>query len=234
MRKNLQNSIFYKLYLYYNLFYRHKAFKTRESYSQDKEDLFINEYFRDIKNGFYIDIGAYHPIRYSNTALLYNRGWQGVNIDMNQTSIDLFNIARKRDINICAAVSSSSKFVTQFIDHRFSPVNTIDEKFSKSISKKLLLKRFSEKKVQTQTFEKLIKDNKLEIKKIEFLNIDVESHDFEVLQGINLTSLEPKLICIELENSQLNSNDQKIENYLEKYDYYLIKKTGLNGIFKKN
>ena len=116
MRKNLQNSIFYKLYLYYNLFYRHKAFKTRESYSQDKEDLFINEYFRDIKNGFYIDIGSYHPIRYSNTALLYNRGWQGVNIDMNQTSIDLFNIARKRDINICAAVSSSSKFVTQFIN----------------------------------------------------------------------------------------------------------------------
>ena len=234
MSKILSNSIFYKIYLYYNLFYRYKAFKKRKTYSQDQEDVFINNYLKNIKSGFYIDIGSYHPIRYSNTALLYNRGWQGINIDMNQTSVDLFNIVRKRDINICAAISSSSRSVTQFTDHIFSPVNTIDEKFSKTISKKLSIKNFSEKKIQTVTFQQLISENKIAIKPVNFINIDVESHDFEVLKGIDLTFVKPKLICIELENSQLNSNAQKIENYLKKYGYFLIKRIGLNGIFEKS
>ena len=88
----LSNNILYKIYLYYNLFYRYRAFKKKLTYSQNQEDLFIDDYFKNLKNGFYVDIGCYHPIRYNNTALLFNRGWKGVNIDMNQTSIDLFNI----------------------------------------------------------------------------------------------------------------------------------------------
>ena len=85
MSKISEKNIFYKLYLYYNLYIRHKAFKVRATYSQNQEDLFINNYFKDKKHGFYLDIGCYHPIKYSNTALLHNRGWQGINIDMNQT-----------------------------------------------------------------------------------------------------------------------------------------------------
>ena len=129
MNKISKNSIFYKLYLYYNLYFRHKAFKKRETYSQNKEDLFINNYFKDKNNGFYLDIGCYHPIKYSNTALLYNKGWQGMNIDMNQTSIDLFNILRKKDINICAAISNENKEAIQYLDHSFSPINTLVKKF---------------------------------------------------------------------------------------------------------
>ena len=143
MNKISPNSIFYKIYLYYNLYFRNKAYKKRASYSQDQEDLFINDYFKNLDNGFYLDIGCYHPIKYSNTALLHNRGWQGINIDMNQTSIDLFNILRKKDKNICAAISSSNKEVTQYIDHLYSPVNTIDKNFSQVISKRFKTKPFS-------------------------------------------------------------------------------------------
>ena len=50
--------------------------------------------------GKYVDIGCYHPIKYSNTALLYKKGWTGINIDLNKTSIDLFNFTRLRDKNI--------------------------------------------------------------------------------------------------------------------------------------
>lgn len=129
MNKFLSFNFFYKFYLYYNLYYKNKIYKKRKTYSQDLEDIFINEYFKNKNCGFYIDIGCYHPIKYSNTALLYNRGWKGINIDMNSTSIDLFNIARNRDINICSAISSTNKQVTQFIDHSYSPVNTIDKNF---------------------------------------------------------------------------------------------------------
>ena len=227
----LSNNILYKIYLYYNLFYRYGAFKKKLTYSQNQEDLFINDYFKDLKSGFYIDIGCYHPIRYNNTALLFNRGWRGINIDMNQTSIDLFNLIRKSDINICAAISDTHNEVTQFTDHLFSPINTINKNFSKIISKKLSTKKFLEKKIITYTFDQIIKKNKIEIDIIDFLNIDVESHDFEVLQSIDLLKFKPKIICIEIENS-LDNNDKKIKNYLEKYNYYLIKKIGLNGIFE--
>jgi len=233
MNKFLSFNFFYKFYLYYNLYYKNKIYKKRKTYSQDLEDIFINEYFKNKNCGFYIDIGCYHPIKYSNTALLYNRGWKGINIDMNSTSIDLFNIARNRDINICSAISSTNKQVTQFIDHSYSPVNTIDKKFSDIISKKLSIKPFIEKKIQTYTLSQVLKKYKVLINQVDFLNIDVEAHDYEVLKGIDFVKIKPKIICIEIENFSSKLNFEKINNYLKKYDYIFIKKIGLNGFFEK-
>ena len=233
MNKFLSFNFFYKFYLYYNLYYKNKIYKKRKTYSQDLEDIFINEYFKNKNCGFYIDIGCYHPIKYSNTALLYNRGWKGINIDMNSTSIDLFNIARNRDINICSAISSTNKQVTQFIDHSYSPVNTIDKKFSDVISKKLSIKPFIEKKIQTYTLSQVLKKYKLLINQVDFLNIDVEAHDYEVLKGIDFVKIKPKIICIEIENFSSKLNFEKINNYLKKYNYIFIKKIGLNGFFEK-
>ena len=233
MNKFLSFNFFYKFYLYYNLYYKNKIYKKRKTYSQDLEDIFINEYFKNKNCGFYIDIGCYHPIKYSNTALLYNRGWKGINIDMNSTSIDLFNIARNRDINICSAISSTNKQVTQFIDHSYSPVNTIDKKYSDIISKKLSIKPFIEKKIQTYTLSQVLKKYKLLINQVDFLNIDVEAHDYEVLKGIDFVKIKPKIICIEIENFSSKLNFEKINNYLKKYDYIFIKKIGLNGFFEK-
>ena len=233
MNKFSRNSIFYKIYLYYNLYFRNKAYKKRASYSQDQEDLFINNYFKNIDNGFYLDIGCYHPIKYSNTALLHNRGWQGINIDMNQTSIDLFKILRKKDKNICAAISSSNKEVTQFIDHSYSPVNTIDKNFSQMISKRLQIKPFSERKIYTNTLNEILEKYEIQIKKIDFLNIDVEGHDYEVLKGINFLNIKPKIICIEIDNHEKNLSKESIENYLKKFNYKIIKRIGFNAFFEK-
>ena len=233
MNKFLSFNFFYKFYLYYNLYYKNKIYKKRKTYSQDLEDIFINEYFKNKNCGFYIDIGCYHPIKYSNTALLYNRGWKGINIDMNSTSIDLFNIARNRDINICSAISSTNKQVTQFIDHSYSPVNTIDKKFSDVISKKLSIKPFIEKKIQTYTLSQVLKKYKVLLNQVDFLNIDVEAHDYEVLKGIDFVKIKPKIICIEIENFSSKLNFEKINNYLKKYNYIFIKKIGLNGFFEK-
>ena len=77
----LKNSITYKIYVYYNLYIRHKAHKKREFYSQWGEDRFIKDFFKNKSKGFYVDIGSFHPIMYSNTCCLFDIGWSGMNID---------------------------------------------------------------------------------------------------------------------------------------------------------
>ena len=90
--------------LYYS-FYRPKIFFPKKSYSLFKEDLFIKKYFKNKSDGFYIDVGCYHPLEGNNTHLLYTKGWNGLNLDINFYSIELFKFLRKQDINIHSGIS---------------------------------------------------------------------------------------------------------------------------------
>ena len=234
MSKISKNNIFYKPYLYYNLYIHHKGLKKRKTYSQHQEDLFIIDHFKDQSEGFYVDIGCYHPIKYSNTALLHNKGWKGINIDMNQTSIDLFNIFRKKDKNICAAISNENKEAIEYLDHSFSPINTLVKKFSDTTSKDISFNNHSEKKIITYKFSQVMNSQNIETKEVDFLNIDAEAHDFEVLESIDLNIYKIKLICIEMLDSENNINEKKFKDYLIRHNYNLIKIIGPNGFFKLN
>ena len=77
----------------------------------------------------------------------------------------------------------------------------------------------------------MIEEYKINLENIDFLNIDVESHDFEVLKGINLQKYKPMLICIELYNKNLEVEEKKFIEFLSNYNYSLIKKIGPNGLF---
>jgi hypothetical protein len=81
-------------------------------YSQFGEDRIINELLKKKRKGIYVDVGCYHPKKYSNTFLLYrDRKWRGINIDIEEEKISLFKILRPEDINICCPVSNQSKLV---------------------------------------------------------------------------------------------------------------------------
>ena len=120
----LKTKFTYQIYLYYNLYIRHKCYIKRSQYSQWGEDQFISDYFREKQNGVYLDIGCFHPFMYSNTCLLHRKGWQGINIDINPTSIDLFNIARPKDTNLCTTINKKKEIFNIFYDDPFSPINT--------------------------------------------------------------------------------------------------------------
>jgi len=215
------DSLFYKLYLYKNLYIKEKFFLKRKSYSQFKEDIFIQNFFKNNLDGVYVDIGCYHPIKYSNTALLYNRGWSGYNIDINKASIDLFKIARPNDINLNYCLSSQvGEKVDFYVEHLFSAINSIDIGHLKDFNVKHPIK-FS---VKTQKFENLVK------KKFNFLNIDCEGYDLEMIKLINLNFYQPDLICIEV--SEKNKNN--IFCYLESMQYNFIKKNSLSYFFERN
>ena len=124
------NTIKKKIHIIHNIYIKHKYFIKKESYSMDGEDLFLNNYFKDKTNGFYVDVGCYHPIHRNNTYLLYKKGWHGVNIDIQKFSIDLFNHLRPKDLNYNFAVSNKNEIVEMFYQKKLSQLSTIEEKQS--------------------------------------------------------------------------------------------------------
>ena len=133
---------------------------------------------------------------------------------MNQTSIDLFNIIRNRDINICAALSNEDKNANAYFDHFFSPINSLDKNYSDFAAKNISFRQHKKYEIKTFTFEKLIETKNITIPTIDFLNIDVEANDYEVLEGFNLSKFKPKLICIEMLDPRGKVNENKYFEYL--------------------
>ena len=80
-----------KIHIIHNIHIKHKFFIRKKSYSMEGEDLFISQYTKNIKNGFYVDAGCYHPLHLNNTYLLHKKNWNGINIDLSEFSISLFN-----------------------------------------------------------------------------------------------------------------------------------------------
>ncbi len=230
----LGNKLTYKIYLYYDLYIRNFYKKKSRYYSQWGEDKFIFEFFKDKKQGFYFDIGSYHPVKYSNTCLLYKQGWHGVNVDANPTSIDLFNIARPKDINICAALSDKNHYVDYFVDHALAPVNTIDETTYKKL-KSVFFKNMRVRKIKTLTIDDL-KQNSLLLEKTDFLNIDIEGLDFKVLKQINLKDSNIKLAGIETHfpDGSKTKDSEDIFVYLKEHSYAIYQRVGPTTLFRKD
>ena len=91
----------------------------------DGEDLQVKKYFNNKKDGFYIDVGAYHPVHRNNTILLYENGWEGINIDISYFSIKLFNHLRPKDTNLNLAISKTNGYVEMYYQKKLSQLPTI-------------------------------------------------------------------------------------------------------------
>lgn len=227
----LKNKFTYKIYLYYNLYFRHKIFLNRNQYSQWGEDVFIIQYFQNKKKGIYLDIGCFHPFMYSNTCLLYKQGWRGINIDINLTAIDLFNIARPKDFNICTTIDQNKKEYKVFFDHHFSPLNTLSES-NYRVYKKKYFKDASFKRIKSNTIDEIL--NLTNMRDINFLNIDVEGFDFQILKQLIPKKINPELISIETHNvdgSKLLDCD-KINELLIQNNFITLKRVGPTTLFQ--
>ena len=214
-----------KIFLYYNIYIRNFKFFFKNS--QFGEDKRIIKLFDKDKKGIYVDVGCFHPIRQNNTYLMHRLGWSGINIDLNPLSIELFNIARPKDINICAAVSNKRGVRNLFFDHQLSSLNTISKNHTLFIKKIFGTRNLIKKKIKTTTLTNLLKRRK--IKRVDFMNIDIEGHELEVLKTLNFNYFHIKVICIEI---LMNKN--KIFKILKKNNYKLNFKSYVNYIFVRN
>src|SRR5258706_13433154 len=75
------------------------------TFAQEGEDQLLQRFFYGRERGFYVDIGAHHPRRFSNTCVFYDKGWRGINIEPNPEAIQSFICERPGDINLCCGIS---------------------------------------------------------------------------------------------------------------------------------
>ncbi len=226
----IKNKWFYKPYLFYNIYIRNFKYFIKRSCSQVNEDTIVKKYFRN-KKGFYIDIGCGHPYKDNNTALLYRNGWTGVNIDLSKINIDLFKLVRPNDQNICEIISKKKKKIKYYIPNNdpLSVETTADKKYLR------FLKRIHKNKYKTKiglalTWRDIIKKYKLKFRKVDFVTIDIEGKDYEILKLIEISKMKPTIIMIEAPFF-LKKMRNNIKKYLRTNKYKIINSNKLNLLF---
>lgn len=201
-----------------------------QSFSQEGEDMILRRLFENQIEGFYVDVGAHHPKRFSNTYFFYLRGWRGINIDAMPGSMKLFNRFRPKDINIEKPVSDKKQVLTYYAFNE-PALNG----FSKELSEQRnglgsYFIKFT-KDIETATLEEILDNNLPRNQKIDFLSIDVEGLDFMVLKSNNFEKYKPKVVLIEVLKSSLSEiEDNEITKYLNQKNYSIYAKA-VNTIF---
>ena len=183
------NNLVKYFYFIINKFF--STYKYRKSYSQGSMDLILRDIFRNKQKGVYVDVGCQHPIHNNNTYLLYKKGWEGINIDLDKFNIDLFNFNRPKDFNVNQAISDKIGKDKLYFYHEKSPINTLDGKISEL--QKATVRDIVE--ISTNTLTNII--DRSPYNKIDLLSIDVEGYELKVLNGLDFKKFNPKVIIIE-------------------------------------
>lgn len=227
IKKVLPHKIYLQLKNYSFLFRNNHL----ESYAQDGEDLLLNRFIGDKEKGFYVDVGACHPKRFSNTYFFYQRGWRGINIDATPGYMDLFKIFRKRDINLEIPISRQSSILDFYLFEE-PALNTFSKRSAEDYinSGTKLIKTI---RIGTKPLSRVLDSYLPEGQRIDFMSVDAEGLDLEVLESNNWDKYKPAYVLVEELGFQIDKcQDSAIYNFLVNLEYKLVAKT-FNTLFFK-
>jgi FkbM family methyltransferase len=213
---------------------REKWFRNyaKKSYSQEGEDMLLERFLEHRHSGFYVDVGAHHPKRFSNTYRLYRRGWRGLNIDANPGSMTLFQHVRPKDINVEAAVSSVPQKLTYYV---------FNEPALNTFKRDLALERAGgvysivrEVNIITAPLWQLLDQYVPANTRIDLLTVDVEGLDFEVLRSNDWGRYSPEFVlveCLGASTLEQTSSDPVAQLLFEQH-YSIVAKTMSTVLFR--
>jgi FkbM family methyltransferase len=198
-------------------------------YAASGEDRLVASIFA--KPGFYVDVGCNHPTNYSNTFMLYKRGWHGINIDANPALIALHRRLKPRDQSVFAAIAKDRKTLTftefegETLMASFDP-ELVQARVASGL--RIRLQTELESKTLTEMLQQLNAPRQFEL-----LSVDVEGLDLEVLQSLDFDRFRPKLILVEILGYRLEQfAEEAIYQLLAQQGYFLSGYTHMNAIFK--
>jgi FkbM family methyltransferase len=224
---------------------RYKIIRNRSgysrSYSQCGEDMvvkFLLGAMPQTKGFLWLDIGAHDPIFISNTAAFYRNGLKGINIEANPKLIKKFYLKRKKDINLNVAIADKlgtmafyimdSPTLSTLSEEEAHELETMGHKIKEKIS------------IKTMTVTEVIEKYNCGVFP-DFLSLDAEGYDLQILKTIEWEKSFPKIICVEnipykrkLKNYFKSMQQNELTLYLESKGYSIIAFTLINAIFVHN
>lgn len=197
------------------------------TYSQHGEDLvFLNIFDQlGIKDAKWLDLGAHHPSRISNTKLLYERGHSGVNIEANSHLIGEFMKQRPRDKNIQLGVAPFPGTAILYMFDDFSGRNTISISEIDYVHAQCGMDIKGHQVIEVQTIDHIVQTFCADKQYPELLNCDVEGMDFDVLSDADFSKSSPVIICVEARDTK------KMCDMMKAKAFYPYCRLGENLIF---
>lgn len=198
-------------------------------YSQDNQDRFLENYiFKGYKNGIYVDVGAHDGVTINNTLYFQkNNDWKGINIEPIKNVYNMLVLNRPNDINLNCAVYNNDGETDFYCNKGYTEmisgiVNTFDPRHLQRLDKENNeMKSITEIiKVQTKKLETIFFENK--ITHVNYLSIDVEGAEFEVIKSIDFNNVFIDIIGFE---NNYNDSSIPIVKYLEEKNYIMVHKS---------
>lgn len=199
----------------------------RISYAQNREDFIIKAFFPDVRDGFYIDVGASDPDEDSVTKLFYDAGWHGINIEPLAAKIKLLNKKRTRDTNLAIGLADQ-KGVMHFRQYRGHGLSTFSREMMDGYegSTNTNTAEYEDVEVPVDTLKNVLKSH--DIGHIHFMKVDVEGFELNVLRGNDWKKFRPELLCIEANHI---SKEADWHSFIKQHDYTKVFHDGLNEYF---
>jgi len=198
------------------------------SYSQYGEDAVIFHFFylhSRIKNGFYVDVGAFDPVQYSNTFLLHKHGWSGINIDIVAERIDQFKAARANDKNVLAAIGDSEGEIEVFEHPQWASMTTVDTATAAYHNSRPV------GTVACRTLQSIL--DEYGVNHIDYMNIDVEGFEMKVLSNFDPNKYGVSLFTVELLTQDINAIlNSDLYKYMSERGYVFCGWTGWTLFFR--
>jgi FkbM family methyltransferase len=205
----------------------------RDHYSMEGEDVLLAKIF-DGKTtpGFYVDVGAYHPMAASNTYLFYQRGWRGINIDPVPGAGALFQKRRPRDVNLEIGISDKPGTLNYFMFDSAAE-NTFSEEqrdFVLAQGRELL----RTVPVRVERLDTVLSSHVPPNTTIDFMDVDVEGHELEVLDSNDWTRFRPSVLCMEMLMVRADEvSDHPVGRFLANIGYRFFAKLDNSALFQE-
>jgi FkbM family methyltransferase len=202
------------------------------SYAQEGEDVVLRRLLEGSNHGpgFYLDVGAHHPFRFSNTYHFYEQGWRGINIEPAADAIAQFNRLRPRDLNIQIGVAEAPGKLTYYVFDE-PALNTFDATLMRAREANTPYRVVRTEIVPVERLDAILRDRLPKGQAVTFMSIDVEGLDLQVLRSNDWAACRPEFVLTEALDFRLERAAQHpLHSFMHGVGYELVAKT-LNTLF---
>jgi len=211
------------------------SFYADRTWSQCGEDRILLHLFGDLlesRSLQYVDIGANHPFHFSNTALFYKLGGRGVLVEPNPKLASVLRMKRSRDLVLQCGVSIGQQ---READYFMFDAHTLNTFSAEEAARYIRLGQMQTGVIKAKL--RGVNDILGMVEHLDFVNLDVEGVDFEILRSIDWVTHRPKALCVETISFEMGGEPTKrgdIIEFVERQGYHLYADTHVNTIFVEN